>query len=106
MYATYLSLAFFAAVAFTAPVAQNTISGRDVIVNGRPLLPGTGCVMKGQQVPVAQCPTEPDHGLICIVDDNLVTGDACAGRPDVIDLGPPGCLKSRTFPIVDFSFPS
>lgn len=89
MLASYLPLALFATVALSSPIAQNTISGSGgVTINGQPAIPGTGCVIAGQQIPAAQCPAVPDHGLVCVVNGNLVTGAACNGQPDVIDLGP------------------
>lgn len=89
MHASYLSLAFFATAALTAPIAENTISGSGgVTVNGQPFPPGS-CVINGVITPEAQCPTVPSSGIVCVVEGNLATGAACAGIPNAIDLGPP-----------------
>ncbi|MCJ1426491.1 hypothetical protein MMC29_004394 [Sticta canariensis] len=89
MHASYLSLAIFAAAVLTAPIADNTISGSGgVTVNGQPFPPGS-CVINGVITPEAQCPTVPSSGIVCVADGNLVTGAACAGNPNAIDLGPP-----------------
>lgn len=87
MHASYLSLAFFATVGLTAPVAESTISGGTVTVNGQPFPPDS-CVLDGKITPIAQCPTIPTTGLICVVNGQLLTGDACIGVPDAIDQGP------------------
>lgn len=98
MHASYLSLAFFATVALTAPVADNTISGSGgVFVNGQPLPPDS-CVIGGVITPAAQCPTLPSSGLICFPDGKLMTGPDCAGKADVVDLGPPARLAKRAGP--------
>lgn len=90
MLAYCVSLLFFAAVTFAAPIADSTISGGTVTINGEPLsLPPGYCYIDGEVKPEAECPSVPTTGLIRVVNGQLLSGDVCKSQPNAIDQGPP-----------------